>query len=157
MSVITSIPQVREMEKSCVAEGESRGALQQRLTVIANNFLRPGCAAEVNVKGCTRRAALDAILLAEQGCGDPCVCAGVTGEDRVACEREKDIILAATAALVDVAREVHLVILHDLWPRFLASPEFAILMLTKVRIFSLLSCLRLRRRLIVTFYSKRRT
>lgn len=122
---------MRELGKAFETGGEGAGATRRRLSRIANNFLRPGCATEINVKGCSRGAALEAIALAEKGCGSPSGCCE-PGKDGVDCEKMMEYILLATEALVDAAREVHVLILHDLWPRFLASPEFSILMLTKV-------------------------
>lgn len=105
--------------------GMSTSERRHRVTLVAATFLRPGCPTEVNVKGSTRSAALAAVTAAEQGAEDVGFFAGKGDTEAVAAAQA---VQAATEALLDLAREVHSVILHDIWPRFLESPEFETLM-----------------------------
>lgn len=117
---------VRELKKRASLEETTARELREMLSTVADEFVRPEAPTEVNVKGSTRNHVLVAIQAAlEAGKGKT---GGNIGEAR----RERVLALTATVALVDLAREIHALIFDGLWPRFLVSSEFTLLMNTEV-------------------------
>lgn len=125
-----------------------RSLLYSRMKSIADEFVAPGCPTEVNVKGESRTAALDAIASAmaamdtevdsDSACrrkaskrGDA-EGRGEVRTDRAAQESAESTMAAAIDALGELSGEVITVVIHDIWPRFRSSPEFEQLMETEV-------------------------
>lgn len=112
-----------------MAEGTTSGELREKLRSVAAEFVSPGCATEVNVKGDTRDNVLCSIQAALEA-------GGKTGRGSGRGGGESPwawvLAVAATEALVDLARELQPVIFDGLWPRFLSSDEFALMMNTQV-------------------------
>lgn len=117
--------------------------LYWRLKSIAEKFVVPGCPTEVNVKGESRTAALDAIALAmgamdietdSDTAGRRQASRDGGGEDReeARTHRAAQNMAAAIDALGELSGEVITVVIHDIWPRFRSSPEFEQLMETEV-------------------------
>lgn len=118
--------QVRDLDRLSTAEGTTTRELRDKLRTVADDFVRPESATEVNVKGSTRKDVLNSIEEAleagKQGGGvEP-------GGD----EWARVLAIAATEALVNLAREVHSLIFDGIWPRFLLSREFTLMMTTEV-------------------------
>ncbi|CAM9346483.1 unnamed protein product, partial [Laminaria digitata] len=133
-------PQVRELDLLSRDDNATAGELREKLRHVADAFVRPESATEVNVKGSTREYVLDCIQAALET-GNPKEAGngnngngnygnGVTGAGGGDGESPWAWLLAAeaTEALVGLAREVHPVIFNGIWPRFLVSEEFALMM-----------------------------
>ena len=137
--------QVRELDQLSRDDDATAGELREKLRHVADTFVRPESATEVNVKGSTREYVLDCIQAALEvggaqkagtGNGIGSGSGGGSGGGRGgAGESPWAWVLAveATEALVGLAREVHPVIFNGIWPRFLQSEEFAVMMNAQVR------------------------
>ncbi|CAN0008980.1 unnamed protein product, partial [Scytosiphon promiscuus] len=131
------VRQVRELEQLCSKESTTTNELCQKLRSVAAEFVSPDSATEVNVKGSTREDVLCSIQAALDAAGatfcdddddDDSDCGqGGWGGGRES-PWARVLAVAATEALVGLARQVHTVIFDGIWPRFLASDEFAVLM-----------------------------
>lgn len=132
-------------------QGTAACSLQGKLTAIAETFVKPGCATEVNVKGESQKAALVAIAIAvasleerrDDGAQQVSECREMgdsRGELKLASDEEDTAEPAAAAfaavrALTNLSREVMTVVIHDIWPRFRESHEFQHLIEREVRTF----------------------
>lgn len=137
----TQRKQVRELEQLSAAEGTTTSELCEKLRSVAAEFVSPDSATEVNVKGSSRQDVLCSIQAAleaadynyggddNDGYGGGGGGGGRNGESPWA----RVLTIAATEALVGLARQVHTVIFDGIWPRFLGSDEFAVLMKREVR------------------------
>eukprot|EP00904_Undaria_pinnatifida_P003790 jgi/Undpi1/13411/HiC_scaffold_8.g03070.m1 len=139
------VRQVRELDQLSRDDDATAAELREKLGQMADAFVRPESATEVNVKGSTREDVLDCIQAAldagakgtgnSNGCSSRC---GITGNGNNACGSRCEgggespwawvLAVEATEALVGLAREVHPVIFNGIWPRFLLSEEFAVMM-----------------------------
>lgn len=137
---LATMQQVRELDELAADESTTSAELRERISHVAENFVRPESASEVNVKGssrdevlCTIQAAIEAGKA--RGGGDSAVVGEAAGngeakEDDAGAESPlaRVLAVAATESLVSLSHEVHLLILDGLWPRFLISNEFALMM-----------------------------
>ncbi|CAN0488044.1 unnamed protein product, partial [Hapterophycus canaliculatus] len=121
--------QVRDLEKLLAAEGTSTSELCEKLRSVATEFVSPDSATEVNVKGSTREDVLCSIQAAVEAAGVNCRDGGdgSRGGGGVEHPWARLLAIAAAEALVGLARQVHTVIFDGIWPRFLVSDEFAVL------------------------------
>lgn len=136
--------QVHELQQLAIDPSTTVSVLCGRLKAMAEKFVEPGCANEVNVKGESRTAALEAISVAVAATDRQAAAKhntsrsshGWRGRDRmgggVVHVTAELATLAATRALGDLSREVIMVVIHDIWARFRISPEFKRLMESKV-------------------------
>lgn len=127
---------MRELDELSLAKGTTASELREKLRRVAWEFVTPGSVTEVNVRGSARQDVLCSIQAALDAAAD------VGG--RRSREREEEgedgdgpwawaLAIAATEALVGLAREVHTMIFDGMWPRFLISDEFTVMMNTPVR------------------------
>lgn len=113
------------MDRLSTAEGTTTSELREKLRHVAAEFVSPESAAEVNVDGSSREDALCSIHAALE--------AASTSSNLPESPWAWVLAVEATEALVELARELHTVIFDGLWPRFLTSEEFTVMMNTEVR------------------------
>lgn len=116
------------MDQLSLADGTTASELREKLYSVATEFVLPGSATEVNVRGSAREDVLYAIQAALDAGGGG---GGRPGRDRDG-PWAWTMAISATEALVDLASEVHTMIFDGMWPRFLISEEFAVMMNTPV-------------------------
>lgn len=124
----TARAKVREVDKLSTAEGTTTSELREKLRHVADEFVSPESATEVNVDGSSREGVLCSIKAALEAAGSGSSQGGGGGESPWAWV----LAVEATEALVELARELHTVIFDGLWPRFLTSDEFTVMMNTEV-------------------------
>lgn len=129
---------VREVNQLSHAEGTTASDLRAKLRSVAEEFVVPGSATEVNVRGsarqdvlCSIQAALDAAS-GSSSSGDE---GGRRSRGRGDSPWAWALAISATEALVGLASEVHTMIFDGMWPRFLISDEFTVMMSTTVRMY----------------------